>query len=83
MVVTIKRLLIIIFSLGMLSAVYLGFSLLTLPSVSDLTDRRHTTIIQVKDWKGRYHPFCGRPQEPLLDPSGHNPCRDEMGRHPC
>ena len=56
-----------------LFAVYLGVSLWRLPSVERLADRDMNMTIQVKDWKGNYHPFVVGPQNPDWTPSEHIP----------
>lgn len=41
---------------------YVGISLLSLPSVSDLKDRKTNMTIQVKDWNGNLLPFVVGPK---------------------
>lgn len=43
-------------------AAYIAFSLLSLPSVHDLKNRRTNLTIRVKDWKGNYHPLVVGPK---------------------
>jgi monofunctional biosynthetic peptidoglycan transglycosylase len=50
-------------------AAYIGISLLLLPSVADLGNRRYSMTIQVKDWKGKYHPFTVGPKNRFWTPS--------------
>ena len=45
-----------------LYAAYIGVSLLRLPPVEGLANRRMSLAIQVKDWKGKLHPFVVGPQ---------------------
>ena len=45
-----------------LFAVYLAVSLSRLPPVDGLAERSMNMTIQVKDWKGKYHPFIVGPQ---------------------
>ena len=40
---------------------YIGVSLALMPPVSDLADRKFSTVIQVRDWQGEYHPFVVGP----------------------
>ena len=63
------------FLLGVIAlfAVYLAVSLLRLPSVEPLADRSMIMTIQVKDWKGNYHPFIVGPQNRYWTPSGSIP----------
>lgn len=63
------------FFLGVIAllALYLGVSLLSLPSVEGLADRKTNLTIQVKDWKGNYHPFVVGPQNRYWTPSGSIP----------
>jgi monofunctional biosynthetic peptidoglycan transglycosylase len=43
---------------------YIGISLFLMPPVADLADRRFSTVIQVKDWQGEYHPLTVGPKNP-------------------
>jgi monofunctional biosynthetic peptidoglycan transglycosylase len=54
-------------------AAYIGVSLLRLPSVERLADRTMNLTIQVKDWKGKYHPFIVGPQNSYWTPSDNIP----------
>jgi monofunctional biosynthetic peptidoglycan transglycosylase len=44
-----------------------------LPSVEGLTNRRASMTIQVKDWRGNYHPFAVGPKNRYWTPSGSIP----------
>jgi len=57
---------ILFFTIGavLLYAAYIGVSLLFLPSVDSLKDRRMSMTIRVKDWNGNYHPFVVGPKNP-------------------
>ena len=50
-------------------AVCLAVWLLRLPSVQPLVDRGMNMTIQVKDWKGNYHPFVVGPHNSYWTPS--------------
>ena len=50
-------------------AVYIGFSLLSLPSIEELKNRRMSMTIRVKDWKGNLHPFVVGPKNPTWTPA--------------
>ena len=52
-----------------LYAAYIGVSLLRLPPVEGLANRRMNLTIQVKDWKGKLHPFVVGPQNGYWTPS--------------
>lgn len=56
-----------------LAAIYLIVSFFRLPSVEHLADRRANMTIQVKDWKGKYHPFTVGPGNRYWTPSGSIP----------
>ena len=56
-----------------LYVVYIGVSLYLLPPVAKLANRRYNMIIQVKDWKGNYHPFIVGPKNAYWTPSGSIP----------
>ena len=43
---------------------YIAISLSLTPPVSDLTDKRYSTTIQVRDWQGEFHPLVVGPQNP-------------------
>lgn len=53
--------------------IYIAISLMFLPSVAELKNRRTTVTIQVKDWHGEYHPFTVGPKNPYWTPSGSIP----------
>lgn len=55
---------------------YIAISLALMPSVNDLADKKFSTTIQVKDWKGNYHPYVVGPKNRRWTPSGRIP--DEM-----
>jgi monofunctional biosynthetic peptidoglycan transglycosylase len=57
-----KKILFIVLGLIVLYAAYIGVSLLFLPSVETLKNRRMNMTIQVKDWKGNYHSFVVGPR---------------------
>ncbi len=52
---------------------YIGISLSLMPPVSDVSDKKFSTTIQVKDWQGEYHPFVVGPQNPYWTPSSRIP----------
>jgi monofunctional biosynthetic peptidoglycan transglycosylase len=66
----VKRILCIFIGFFVLYATYIGMSLLFLPSVTALQNRRLNMAIQVKDWKGNYHPFVVGPKNRYWTPSG-------------
>ena len=68
-----KKALLVILGIVMLYAGYIGISILFLPPISDLANRRQNVVVQVKDWKGRYHPFTVGPKNPYWTPSGSIP----------
>ena len=55
---------------------YIALSLALMPPVADLADKKFSTIIQVKDWHGDYHPFVVGPKNRYWTPSRRIP--DEM-----
>lgn len=59
-----KKILFFIIGAVLLYAAYIGVSLLFLPSVDSLKDRRMNMTIRVKDWNGNYHPFVVGPKNP-------------------
>src|SRR6266540_1777003 len=69
----IKKMVLIAVGIVVLYAAYVAFSLMSLPSVSALTDRSCTMVIQMKDWKGKYHPFNVGPKNRYWTPSGSIP----------
>jgi monofunctional glycosyltransferase len=68
-----KKIVWIVSGLIFLYAVYIGISLLSLPSVDGLKNRRMNMSIQVKDWKGNYHPFVVGPKNRYWTPSSSIP----------
>lgn len=52
---------------------YIAISLSLMPPVSDLADKKYSTTIQVRDWKGNYHPFVVGPKSRYWTPSGRIP----------
>ncbi|MBT0893408.1 transglycosylase domain-containing protein [Geobacter hydrogenophilus] len=52
---------------------YIAISLMFLPSVEELKNRRTNMTIQVKDWHGDYHPFTVGPKNRYWTPSGSIP----------
>ncbi|HEX8961236.1 MAG TPA: biosynthetic peptidoglycan transglycosylase, partial [Geobacteraceae bacterium] len=57
-----RKILFIVIAVVVLYAAWIGFSILRLPSIAKLSDRATNLTIQVKDWKGRYHPFVVGPR---------------------
>ena len=64
-----KKIILIVTGLVVVYTAYIGISLLFLPSVDNLKNRRMTMIIQVKDWKGNYHPLKVGPKNVYWTPS--------------
>jgi monofunctional biosynthetic peptidoglycan transglycosylase len=52
---------------------YIAISLSLTPPVSDLSDKKFSTTIQVRDWHGDYHPFVVGPKNRYWTPSGRIP----------
>lgn len=52
---------------------YIAISLSLMPPVSGLADKKYSTTIQVRDWKGNYHPFVVGPKSRYWTPSGRIP----------
>jgi monofunctional glycosyltransferase len=52
---------------------YICVSLSMIQPVADLTNRKYTTTIQVKDWQGDYHPFVVGPKNRYWTPSSQIP----------
>ncbi|KAF0215558.1 MAG: monofunctional biosynthetic peptidoglycan [Geobacteraceae bacterium] len=65
-----KKILLVTIGLVLLYAAYIGVSLMSLPSVEGLKNRKMNMTIRVKDWKGNYHPFTVGPGNPYWTPSG-------------
>jgi monofunctional biosynthetic peptidoglycan transglycosylase len=57
----VKWLAVIILGLICLYAAWIGVALLRLPTVSGLADPKMNMTIQVKDWRGKLHPFVVGP----------------------
>ena len=53
--------------------VYIVISLALMSPVSDLSDKKYSTTIQVKDWQGDYHPFIVGSKNRYWTPSGRIP----------
>jgi len=66
---SLKKLLKIAIGIVVLYAAYIGVSLLFLPSVDSLKDRKVNMTIRVKDWKGNFHPFTVGPKNRYWTPS--------------
>jgi monofunctional glycosyltransferase len=64
-----KKIILVVVGLVVLYAAYIGISLFFLPSVDTLKNRRMTMTIQVKDWKGNYHPLKVGPKNAYWTPS--------------
>jgi monofunctional glycosyltransferase len=69
----VKRILLIILGLILIYAAYICVSLMFLPSVAGLADRHANLTIQVKDWRGNYHPFVVGPKNRFWTPSASIP----------
>lgn len=68
-----KKLLKIAIGIVFLYAAYIGVSLLFLPSVDSLKDRKMNMTIRVRDWKGNFHPFTVGPKNRYWTPSASIP----------
>jgi len=64
-----KKIVLIAMGIVILYAAYVAVSLVALPSVTHLTSRRYNMTVQVKDWKGKYHPFIVGPKNRYWSPS--------------
>jgi len=64
-----KKIILIVAGLVVLSAAYIGISLLSLPSVDTLKNRRLSMKVQVKDWKGNNHTVYVGPKNAYWTPS--------------
>lgn len=60
--VTIKKIIWVCVALVLCYAGYIAVSLLSLPPVDSLKDRKTNITIQVKDWHGNYHPLVVGPK---------------------
>ena len=68
-----KKIVLYIFLAIAVYLAYIAISLVLMPSVADLGDKKYSTTIQVKDWKGNYHPFVVGPKNRNWTPSGRIP----------
>ena len=68
-----KKLSLYMFLAGVCYLAYIVISLALTPPVSDLSDKKFSTTIQVRDWQGEFHPFVVGPQNPHWTPSGRIP----------
>lgn len=69
----IKKILIAVTLLVAGYALYIGLSLLSLPSVGQLSNRKMNMTISAKDWKGKSHPLVVGPKNRYWTPSGSIP----------
>jgi monofunctional biosynthetic peptidoglycan transglycosylase len=65
----IKKVFLVIAGIAALYAACVAVSILSLPSVAELANRRYSMTIQVKDWKGNFHPFVVGPKNRYWTPS--------------
>ncbi|RNC72224.1 MAG: transglycosylase [Desulfuromonadales bacterium] len=70
---SIRKLLYLCIGVVVVYAGYIAVSLMFLPPVSGLKDRRTNMTIQVKDWQGDYHPLTVGPKNRNWTPSGSIP----------
>jgi len=68
-----KKLLYLAIGAVVIYGAYIAVSLMLLPSVEELKNRRMNMTIQVKDWHGDYHPFVVGPKNRHWTPSGSIP----------
>jgi monofunctional biosynthetic peptidoglycan transglycosylase len=68
-----KKTLLLVCGVIVLYAAYIGVSLLFLPKVSGLAERKASMTIQVRDWKGNYRPLVVGPKNRYWTPSGRIP----------
>jgi monofunctional glycosyltransferase len=68
-----RKIILAIIAIVLLYTAYICVSLQFLPSVADLANRRFSMTIQVKDWKGKYHPLTVGPKNPFWTPSSSIP----------
>ncbi len=68
-----KKALLIIVGIICIYVAYIGVSLMFLPSVTELANRRASVTIQVKDWKGDFHPFVVGPKNRYWTPGASIP----------
>ncbi|MDD2851029.1 MAG: transglycosylase domain-containing protein [Desulfuromonadaceae bacterium] len=52
---------------------YVAISLALMPPVADLSSKKYSTTIQVRDWQGAYHPFIVGPKNRYWASSGRIP----------
>src|SRR6266567_805888 len=67
--VNLKSIVLIAIGAVVLYAAYIGVSLFRLPPVEGLSNRSMNLTIQVKDWKGKDHPFIVGPKNSYWTPS--------------
>jgi monofunctional biosynthetic peptidoglycan transglycosylase len=65
----VKKTFLVICCVIALYVAYIGVSLLFLPPVEGLANRKTSMTIQVKDWKGNYHPHVVGPKNRYWTPS--------------
>ncbi|RII29200.1 MAG: monofunctional biosynthetic peptidoglycan transglycosylase [Geobacter sp.] len=70
---SVKNTVVALCGIVLLYAVYICISLLFLPSVEEVKNRRTSMTIQVKDWQGHYHSFIVGPKNRYWVPSGSIP----------
>lgn len=70
---TMKKMLYLAIGAVVAYGAYIALSLMFLPSVEELKNRRTNMTIQVKDWHGDYHPFTVGPKNRYWTPSGSIP----------
>ncbi len=68
-----KKIILSLLAAVALYLLYVVISLALLPPVADLADKKYTTVIQVKDWNGDYHPFTVGPKNKNWTSSGRIP----------
>jgi monofunctional biosynthetic peptidoglycan transglycosylase len=68
-----KKVLLIVLGILVICTIYIAVSLLSLPSVETLKNRRISMTIKVEDWKGNYHPFVVGPKNRDWTPSSSIP----------
>ena len=68
-----KKLLLYICLAAVVYLAYIGITLTLMQPVTDLADKKYSTIIQVKDWQGDYHPFVVGPKNRYWTSSGRIP----------
>ena len=68
-----KKLVIALIAAVAVYIAYIAVSLVLLPPVAALKERKTSMTIQVKDWQGEYHPFILGPKNRYWTPSGNIP----------